>query len=53
MEFFFSTMPLSRQQQQLVDPVLYLAWLDSLVYDLNCPVLFVRGNQQPVLTYYS
>nr|BDR32814.1 solute carrier family 12 member 10 [Lepisosteus oculatus] len=31
---------------------LYMAWLDTLTYDLRCPALLIRGNQQNVLTFY-
>ncbi|KAF7686792.1 hypothetical protein HF521_015185 [Silurus meridionalis] len=31
---------------------LYMAWLDTLSFGLHCPVLFIRGNQKNVLTFY-
>ncbi|CAN9509739.1 unnamed protein product [Ophioblennius macclurei] len=31
---------------------LYMAWLDTLTYGLNCPAMLIRGNQQNVLTFY-
>ncbi|KAK2899953.1 solute carrier family 12 member 3-like [Channa argus] len=31
---------------------LYMAWLNALSCGLHCPVLFIRGNQENVLTYY-
>ncbi|GAA6091701.1 solute carrier family 12 member 10, tandem duplicate 1 [Tachysurus ichikawai] len=31
---------------------LYMAWLDTLSFGLHCPVLFIRGNQTNVLTFY-
>ena len=44
------TMPLP--QRGVTSPALYMAWLDSLTTDLP-PTVFIRGNQQPVLTFYS
>lgn len=35
-----------------VSACLYLAWLDILSKDFS-PLLFVRGNQKSVLTFYS
>uniref|UniRef100_A0A8D0G566 Solute carrier family 12 member 3 n=1 Tax=Sphenodon punctatus TaxID=8508 RepID=A0A8D0G566_SPHPU len=31
---------------------LYMAWLETLSRDLHPPVIFIRGNQQDVLTFY-
>ncbi|MBN3299573.1 S12A3 protein, partial [Amia calva] len=31
---------------------LYMAWLDTLTFNLQCPALLIRGNQQNVLTFY-
>ncbi|CAF1021877.1 unnamed protein product [Rotaria sordida] len=44
------TLPIPRKQ--LISAGLYLAYLDAISYNLP-PVLFLRGNQKNVLTYYS
>lgn len=44
------TLPMPRKT--LVKASHYMAWLESLSRDLP-PFLFVRGNQQSVLTFYS
>ncbi|CAF2861873.1 unnamed protein product [Rotaria sp. Silwood2] len=44
------TLPIPRKQ--LISAGLYLAYLDVISYSLP-PVLFLRGNQKNVLTYYS
>ncbi|KAK2841825.1 hypothetical protein Q5P01_012025 [Channa striata] len=44
------TMPVGRRG--LCPSTLYLAWLDFVSRDLRPPVLFVRGNQENVLTFY-
>lgn len=46
----FSTLPIPRKQS--ISAALYLAYLDAISYNLP-PVLFLRGNQKNVLTYYS
>lgn len=55
-ELVMVTLPLPRRMEDgaLVSPALYMAWLDIL----SCPALlpptvFIRGNQDPVLTLYS
>jgi len=48
--FDFSTLPIPRKQS--ISAALYLAYLDAISYNLP-PVLFLRGNQKNVLTYYS
>lgn len=44
------TLPVPRRG--ILSASLYLAWLDFVSKDLP-PVLFLRGNQQSVLTFYS
>ncbi|CAF4749353.1 unnamed protein product [Rotaria sp. Silwood1] len=44
------TLPIPRKQ--MISAGLYLAYLDAISYNLP-PVLFLRGNQKNVLTYYS
>uniref|UniRef100_A0A6A7FYV2 Na+/K+/2Cl-cotransporter protein n=1 Tax=Hirondellea gigas TaxID=1518452 RepID=A0A6A7FYV2_9CRUS len=44
------TLPMPRKTQ--VSASLYMAWLDYISKDMP-PFLFVRGNQQSVLTFYS
>lgn len=44
------TLPMPRKN--VVTAALYMAWLEMLSRDLP-PFLFVRGNQQSVLTFYS
>ncbi|XP_030042516.1 solute carrier family 12 member 3 [Microcaecilia unicolor] len=31
---------------------LYMAWLETLSYDLSPPIVFIRGNQEDTLTVY-
>ena len=49
-EMIFLTLTLPRRGQ--VSAPLYLAWLDIMTKDMP-PTLFIRGNQQSVLTFYS
>jgi solute carrier family 12 sodium/potassium/chloride transporter 2 len=44
------TLPMPRKN--IVKAAHYMAWLEALSKDLP-PFLFVRGNQQSVLTFYS
>lgn len=44
------TLPMPRKN--IIKAAHYLAWLEALSRDLP-PFLFVRGNQQSVLTFYS
>ncbi|CAF1206413.1 unnamed protein product [Rotaria sordida] len=44
------TLPIPRKQS--ISAGLYLAYLDAISYNLP-PLLFLRGNQKNVLTYYS
>ena len=46
----FSTLPIPRKHT--ISSGLYLAYLEAISYDLP-PLLFLRGNQKNVLTYYS
>ncbi|KRY37597.1 amino acid permease family protein [Trichinella spiralis] len=45
------TLPVPRKG--VLPACLYLAWLDFVSRDVRCPLLFLRGNQQAVLTFYS
>lgn len=49
-EMVVMTLPLPRRGQ--TSPALYTAWLDIMTKDMP-PTLFIRGNQQSVLTFYS
>ncbi len=44
------TLPVPRKT--VVSPLLFMGWLETLSAGLP-PVLFVRGNQASVLTFYS
>ncbi|XP_043935038.1 solute carrier family 12 member 3 [Protopterus annectens] len=44
------TMPIARTKS--CPSSLYMAWLETISQDLRAPVLFVRGNQESVLTFY-
>ncbi|KAK5650631.1 hypothetical protein RI129_001660 [Pyrocoelia pectoralis] len=44
------TLPIPRKN--VVSAPLYMAWLELLTRDMP-PILLVRGNQSPVLTFYS
>ena len=44
------TMPLPKKDH--TSPALYMAWLDIMTRDLP-PILLTRGNQEPVLTFYT
>jgi hypothetical protein len=43
------TMPIPRKN---TSPLLYMSWLEAISSNLP-PILFVRGNQESVLTFYS
>ena len=45
------TMPIARKG--VVSNLLYISWLDVLSDDITAPLMFVRGNQTSVLTFYS
>ena len=49
-ELIMMTLPLPHRG--VTSPGLYMAWLDSLSANLP-PMVFIRGNQQSVLTFYS
>ena len=49
-ELVVASLPLPRRSQ--APPALYLAWLDAMTRGLP-PILLTRGNQTPVLTFYS
>ena len=49
-ELIMMTLPLPHRG--VTSPGLYMAWLDSLSASLP-PTVFIRGNQQSVLTFYS
>jgi len=49
-ELIIMTLPLPRRDH--TSPALYTAWLDIMSKNLP-PTLFVRGNQQNVLTFYA
>ena len=44
------TLPLPKKES--LPPMLYMAWLDFISQRLP-PFLFIRGNQDSVLTFYS
>merc|ERR1712029_384467 len=48
-ELVVMTLPLPKR---VTSPALYTAWLDIMTKDMP-PTLFIRGNQQQVLTFYS
>lgn len=39
--------------QEAISAALYMSWLEMLTTDIKCPVVLARGNQTPVLTFYS
>ena len=45
------TMPVPRKS--VVSNLLYMSWLEAISADLDSELLFVRGNQTSVLTFYS
>ena len=45
------TMPIARKG--VVSNLLYISWLDVLSDGITAPLMFVRGNQTSVLTFYS
>ncbi|CDW52957.1 solute carrier family 12 [Trichuris trichiura] len=45
------TLPIPRKS--VISASLYLSWLDFVSKDMPCPVLYLRGNQESVLTFYS
>lgn len=45
------TMPVPRKS--VVSNVRYMSWLETISADLDSELLFVRGNQTSVLTFYS
>jgi len=49
-EMVVMTLPLPKRGA--TSPALYMSWLDVMTKDMP-PVLFIRGNQQSVLTFYS
>ncbi|BES99783.1 Amino acid permease [Nesidiocoris tenuis] len=48
--FVVMSLPMPRKNQ--VPPAVYMAWLETLTRDMP-PFLLIRGNQAPVLTFYS
>ena len=49
-EMIVMTLPLPRRGH--TSSALYTAWLDMMSKNMP-PTLFIRGNQQSVLTFYS
>ena len=45
------TMPIPRKS--VVSNLMYMSWLETISQDLDAEMLFVRGNQTSVLTFYS
>ncbi|XP_066916127.1 solute carrier family 12 member 2-like [Clytia hemisphaerica] len=45
------TMPIPRKS--VVSNLMYMSWLETISEDLDAEMLFVRGNQTSVLTFYS
>lgn len=52
MKIFFAYRTLPIHLKGDVSVALYSAWLETLTADMP-PFLLVRGNQSPVLTFYS
>ena len=50
-QLIMMTLPLPHRG--VTSPALYMAWLDSLSSPDLPPTVFIRGNQQSVLTFYS
>ncbi|XP_006908835.1 solute carrier family 12 member 3 isoform X1 [Pteropus alecto] len=46
----FVTLPIGRKGK--CPSSLYMAWLETLSWDLRPPVILIRGNQENVLTFY-
>ncbi|XP_017467653.1 PREDICTED: bumetanide-sensitive sodium-(potassium)-chloride cotransporter [Rhagoletis zephyria] len=46
-------MSLPMPRREAISAALYMSWLEMLTADINCPVVLARGNQTPVLTFYS
>uniref|UniRef100_A0A1I8P469 Bumetanide-sensitive sodium-(Potassium)-chloride cotransporter n=1 Tax=Stomoxys calcitrans TaxID=35570 RepID=A0A1I8P469_STOCA len=46
-------MSLPMPRKEAISAPLYMSWLEMLSTDVKCPVLMARGNQTPVLTFYS
>ena len=55
-ELMMVTLPLPQRTEDgsVTSPALYMAWLDMLSSPaLLPPTMFIRGNQESVLTMYS
>ena len=55
-ELVMATLPLPQRMEagSVWSPGLYMAWLDVLSCPARLPpTLFIRGNQESVLTFYS
>uniref|UniRef100_A0A1A9X1V7 Bumetanide-sensitive sodium-(Potassium)-chloride cotransporter n=1 Tax=Glossina brevipalpis TaxID=37001 RepID=A0A1A9X1V7_9MUSC len=46
-------MSLPMPRKEAISAPLYLSWLEMLTSDIKCPLVLARGNQTPVLTFYS
>nr|XP_014091112.1 bumetanide-sensitive sodium-(potassium)-chloride cotransporter [Bactrocera oleae] len=46
-------MSLPMPRREAISAALYMSWLEMLTTDIKCPVVLARGNQTPVLTFYS
>ncbi|CAD6995861.1 unnamed protein product [Ceratitis capitata] len=46
-------MSLPMPRREAISAALYMSWLEMLTTDISCPVVLARGNQTPVLTFYS
>ncbi|XP_055850067.1 bumetanide-sensitive sodium-(potassium)-chloride cotransporter isoform X2 [Episyrphus balteatus] len=46
-------MSLPMPRREAISPPLYMSWLEMLTSDISCPFILARGNQTPVLTFYS
>ncbi|XP_037954068.1 bumetanide-sensitive sodium-(potassium)-chloride cotransporter-like isoform X2 [Teleopsis dalmanni] len=46
-------MSLPMPRREAISTPLYMSWLEMLTTDIKCPIVLARGNQTPVLTFYS
>ncbi|XP_037950069.1 bumetanide-sensitive sodium-(potassium)-chloride cotransporter-like [Teleopsis dalmanni] len=46
-------MSLPMPRKEAISTPLYMSWLEMLTSEIDCPIVLARGNQTPVLTFYS